>query len=98
MTPIPCLTCKRYIYNLRNSISTNTIQLFQYYTVTCDEGVKEIPLDVNIGWKAEKGKWISLGRFKLTPGEHVITLSDKSNTSDFNIYADAVKWVYIEDE
>ena len=98
MTPIPCLTCKRYIYNLRNSIPTNTIQLFQYYTVTCDEGVKEIPLDVNIGWKAEKGKWISLGRFKLTPGEHVITLSDKSNTSDFNIYADAVKWVYIEDE
>ncbi len=98
MTPIPTSTCKRFVYNWKNSIPTNTIQLFQYYQVTCDEGVKEIPLDVNIDWKAEKGGWVSLGRFKLTPGEHVVTLSDKSNASDFNIYADAVKWVYLEDK
>ncbi|WP_181416527.1 golvesin C-terminal-like domain-containing protein, partial [Sanguibacteroides justesenii] len=98
MTPIPCYTCGRYMYNWRNLIPTNTIQLFQYYQVTCDEGVKEIPLDVNIDWKAEKGGWVSLGRFKLTLGEHVVTLSDKSNASDFNIYADAVKWVYLEDK
>lgn len=97
MTPIPCFTCERYIYNRKHSVPINTIQLFQYYKITCDEGIKEVPLDVNIDWEENKGKWVSLGRFRLTSGEHVITLSDKSNVSDFNIYADAVKWVHVDE-
>lgn len=38
--------------------------------------------------------WMTLGSFYFSQGEAKITLSDKGSGSNQIIFADAVKWVY----
>ena len=69
-----------------------TEDIVQYYTVHHDKGKEEIGLSIR---DAIDG-WNSLGRFYFSPGEHIVSLSDRGIPSQ-RIFADAVKWVWIEE-
>jgi hypothetical protein len=64
--------------------------LHQYYTVSHDGGESSVAVTND----TEEDAWISLGRYRLSPGDHAIRLSDKRDHSMQSLYADAVKWVY----
>ena len=62
----------------------------QYYTVKHDDGEEEISVETGRGRQG----WMTLGSFYFSAGEAKITLSDKGSESNQIIFADAVKWVY----
>lgn len=62
----------------------------QYYTVKHDDGEEEISVETGRGQQG----WTTLGSFYFSQGEAKITLSDKGSASNQIIFADAVKWVY----
>ena len=64
---------------------------YQYYTVKHDDGEEEV--SVETGGRGQQG-WITLGSFYFSPGEAKVTLSDKGSEPNQVIIADAVKWVY----
>ena len=64
----------------------------QYYTVKHDDGEEEIAVETE-GGPRQQG-WNTLGTFYFSAGEAKVTLSDKGSTPDQIIFADAVKWVY----
>ena len=63
----------------------------QYYTVKHDDGEEEISVETGRGRQG----WMTLGSFYFSQGEAKITLSDKGSESNQIIFADAVKWVYM---
>ncbi len=97
MSIIPYVSSARW----KLSQGQEAFPIYQHYTVTHANGTEKIEQNVNLtslGIPAsDDAAWISLGRFKLDSGIHRVNLSDKGNISDFYIYADAVKWVYLED-
>ena len=64
---------------------------FQYYTVKHDDGEEEI--QVKMTGPGSEG-WFMLGTFHFSEGNATVTLSDKGSGTRQLIYADAVKWVY----
>jgi hypothetical protein len=64
--------------------------LHQYYIVSHDDGESTAIVTNN----SDDDTWISLGKYHLSPGEHVVRLRDKRDHPDQPLYADAVKWVY----
>lgn len=64
---------------------------YQYYTVKHDDGEEEV--SVETGGRSSTG-WVSLGSFHFSNGEAKVTLSDKGSEPRQIIVADAVKWVY----
>ena len=68
----------------------NEEKKMQYYTVKHDDGEEEISVETGRGRQG----WMTLGSFYFSQGEAKITLSDKGSGSNQIIFADAVKWVY----
>lgn len=58
----------------------------QYYTLKTADGEEEIPLNMS-----GPSGWISLGRFRLVPGEYYVRLDDRGDERQV-IVGDAVKW------
>lgn len=69
----------------------NREENFQYYTVKHDDGEEEI--SVKMTGPGSEG-WFMLGSFYFSEGDATVTLSDKGSGARQLIYADAVKWVY----
>ena len=72
------------------SIGKGEEKKIQYYTVKHDDGEEEISVETGRGRQG----WRTLGSFYFSKGEAKITLSDKGSESNQIIFADAVKWVY----
>ena len=69
----------------------NREENFQYYTVKHDDGEEEI--SVKMTGPGSEG-WFMPGSFYFSEGDATVTLSDKGSGARQLIYADAVKWVY----
>ncbi|MDR0766605.1 MAG: hypothetical protein LBF09_06700 [Odoribacteraceae bacterium] len=68
--------------------------LHQYYTVTRDGGETTVAITND----TDEHAWISLGKYRLSPGEHLVKLHDKRDHPDQHLHADAVKWIYTDPE
>lgn len=66
-------------------------QDYQYYTVKHDDGEEEVFIETTGGMNQG---WTTLGSFYFSAGDTKVTLSDKGSNPNQLIYADAVKWVY----
>ncbi|MDR0544316.1 MAG: hypothetical protein LBG30_03090 [Odoribacteraceae bacterium] len=64
--------------------------VFQHYTITTAGGVEEVSVNVS-----RNEGWCALGRFRLAPGEHSVTLDDRGETQQ-SIAGDAIKWTRVE--
>ena len=64
----------------------------QYYTLTNGNEEKEV-----VGECDGTFGWILLGRYRLSPGECKVVLTDEGE-ADQVLLGDAVKWEYIEDK
>ncbi|MDR2130395.1 MAG: hypothetical protein LBP56_04400 [Odoribacteraceae bacterium] len=62
-------------------------ELVQHYSLSTPGGTVDTSVNVL------KKEWISLGRYRFTPGEYTVTLDDRGATGQV-IVGDAVKWVY----
>ena len=69
----------------------NRDERYQYYTVKHDDGEDEISIQAS-GRRSEG--WTVLGSFYFSEGKATVTLSDRGTGNRQMIFADAVKWVY----
>ena len=69
----------------------NRDERYQYYTVKHDDGEDEISIQAS-GRRSEG--WTVLGSFYFSEGKAAVTLSDRGSGNRQMIFADAVKWVY----
>lgn len=69
----------------------NREENYQYYTVKHDDGEEEI--SIKMTGPGSEG-WVMLGSFYFSEGEATVVLTDKGSGSRQMIYADAVKWIY----
>ena len=69
----------------------NREENYQYYTVKHDDGEEEISIKVT--GPGSEG-WVMLGSFYFSEGKASVVLTDKGSGTGQMIYADAVKWVY----
>lgn len=80
-----------FVYNANNSPRWGPPQTtLQYYTVKHAEGEEEVSIET----QKDNQQWISLGTFYFNSGEATITLNDKGSIPNQIIYADAVRWVF----
>jgi hypothetical protein len=75
-----------------NYAGSDKQEVLQHYTLTTAGGTEEASIDLTTG----RG-WRSLGRFRFTPGDYTVTLSDRGVTDQI-IIGDAVKWVHVGEE
>lgn len=66
--------------------------IYQYYNIQIGEEEQEVAVDLRMN---EPARWVSLGKFELPPGNHVIRLSNRGDKLNRVIFADAAKWVLI---
>lgn len=69
----------------------NREENYQYYTVKHDDGEEEI--SIKMTGPGSEG-WVMLGSFYFSEGKASVVLNDKGSGTRQMIYADAVKWVY----
>ncbi|MDR1414653.1 MAG: hypothetical protein LBI96_02490 [Odoribacteraceae bacterium] len=68
----------------------NEDEMHQYYVVTHADGEDEVSMQTN----ENRQSWVSVGSFYFDEGEAKITLVDRGSSSRQLIFADAVRWVY----
>jgi hypothetical protein len=81
-----------YIYNpmIEPRGNRNEDETYQYYKITHDDGVDEVSVQTN----ENRLSWVTVGSFYFSEGEAKITLTDRGSSSRQLIFADAVRWVY----
>jgi hypothetical protein len=82
-----------YIYNPMIEFrggGRNDEETHQYYLITHADGEDEVSVQTN----ENRQSWISVGSFYFPEGEAKITLVDRGSNPRQIIFADAVRWVY----
>ena len=76
-------------------------EIIFYYTVRCKDWLKEVELwpEVTLKEVSLQLEWLELGVFDLPAEEVSVTLSDKDKKGRKNmvIFADAVKWMKLDE-